>query len=253
MAACISPRRRPAPRVAHVRHDAHRDPRRAQRDRPSLRAVRLRRACPRGASPDAAVAAAAHDVLVPVAGQQTTGAVPPACIDAGVASVEADYAAALAAIPDGPAKAARRRARPGGRRGRSSRCGPGDGAGHTARRRRLPAGHRSRASTASRPARRSRSRRAGARVDAVRAARRLTVPPGPAVCRDEPALRRRLQRGQGASAATASPRRARAPPSRPRSPVLGRELAAAVEPDRPHRRRDAAASTCGSRPACSGC
>ena len=29
---------------------------------------------------------------------------PPACIDAGVASVEADYAAALAAIPDGPAK-----------------------------------------------------------------------------------------------------------------------------------------------------
>ena len=31
-------------------------------------------------------------------------ALPAACIDAGVASVEADYAAALAAIPDGRAK-----------------------------------------------------------------------------------------------------------------------------------------------------
>ena len=57
----------------------------------------------RGTSPDAAVAAAARDVLVPGLRQLSAYAVP-ACIDAGVASVEADYAAALAAVRDGPAK-----------------------------------------------------------------------------------------------------------------------------------------------------
>lgn len=55
-------------------------------------------------SADAAVAAAAHDVLVATLGE--IGApFPPACPAAGVASVEADYATALGAIPDGPAKA----------------------------------------------------------------------------------------------------------------------------------------------------
>ena len=57
----------------------------------------------RGASPDAAVAAAARDVLVPVLGQ-LQAPFPQACIDAGVASVESDYAAALDAIPDGRRK-----------------------------------------------------------------------------------------------------------------------------------------------------
>ena len=52
-------------------------------------------------SPDAAVAAAARDVLVTLLAQL---AVPQSCIDAGVTSVDADYAAALGAIPDGPAK-----------------------------------------------------------------------------------------------------------------------------------------------------
>jgi len=56
-----------------------------------------------GASPDAAVAAAARDVLVPVLGQ-LQAPFSQACIDAGVASVESDYAAALGAIPDGPRK-----------------------------------------------------------------------------------------------------------------------------------------------------
>jgi hypothetical protein len=54
----------------------------------------------RGASPDAAVAAAAHDVLVALVGQ-ISAPFPPACVQAGVASVETDYTAALAAIPDG--------------------------------------------------------------------------------------------------------------------------------------------------------
>jgi hypothetical protein len=53
------------------------------------------------ASPDAAVAAAARDVLVSVIGQLQES---PACVAAGIASVEADYVAALAAIPAGPEK-----------------------------------------------------------------------------------------------------------------------------------------------------
>jgi hypothetical protein len=57
-----------------------------------------------GASPDAAVAAAARDVLVPLIGQLPLELHTQTCIDAGVASVEADYTAALAAIPDNQAK-----------------------------------------------------------------------------------------------------------------------------------------------------
>lgn len=56
-----------------------------------------------GASPDAAVAAAAHDVLVPLI-TNLPDLVKQPCIEAGVASVEAAYTDALAAIPDSPAK-----------------------------------------------------------------------------------------------------------------------------------------------------
>ena len=56
-----------------------------------------------GTSPDAAVAAAARDVLVSVLGSFSFF-LPPECIAAGVASVETDYAAALGAIADGTAK-----------------------------------------------------------------------------------------------------------------------------------------------------
>lgn len=56
-----------------------------------------------GASPDAAVAAAAHDVLVPLI-TNLPDLVKQTCIEAGVASVEAAYKDALAAIPDNPAK-----------------------------------------------------------------------------------------------------------------------------------------------------
>jgi hypothetical protein len=59
----------------------------------------------RRTSPDAAVAAAARHVLVPVLRQLPTPPVPQACVDAGVASVEADYAAELGTIPNGRAKA----------------------------------------------------------------------------------------------------------------------------------------------------
>jgi hypothetical protein len=57
----------------------------------------------RRASTDAAVATAAHDVLVPVLAQ-IPDPFPRACIDAAIAGVEVDYEAALAAIPSGPAK-----------------------------------------------------------------------------------------------------------------------------------------------------
>jgi hypothetical protein len=58
-----------------------------------------------GASPEAAVAAAARDVLVPLLGQLPRELAAQSCIDAGVASVEAAYTAALAALPDTPATA----------------------------------------------------------------------------------------------------------------------------------------------------
>jgi hypothetical protein len=54
-----------------------------------------------GASLDAAVATAARDVLVPLINQIPF---PPACLQAAVASVEADYAASLGAVPAGSAK-----------------------------------------------------------------------------------------------------------------------------------------------------
>jgi hypothetical protein len=58
-----------------------------------------------GVSADAAIAAAARDVLVAVIAE-IPFPFPPACLAAGIASAEADYAAALSAIPDGPAKTA---------------------------------------------------------------------------------------------------------------------------------------------------
>ena len=58
-----------------------------------------------GSSPDAAVAAASRDVLVSLIAQLPLELHSQACIDAGVASVEAAYAAALAAIPDDQARA----------------------------------------------------------------------------------------------------------------------------------------------------
>ena len=83
----------------------------------------------RHASLDAAVATAARDVLVPTLGQLVC-TVPQECADAAVASVEADYVAALDAIRDGRAKtrgvavggAAAQRSSPsgGGRRGRAA-------------------------------------------------------------------------------------------------------------------------------------
>jgi hypothetical protein len=60
-----------------------------------------------GASPEAAVASAARDVMVPLLGQlpRELPFITQACIDAAVASVETAYTAAIADLPEGPAKA----------------------------------------------------------------------------------------------------------------------------------------------------
>src|SRR4029453_5056237 len=54
-----------------------------------------------GASLEAAVASAARDVLVKVISEFPFD---PACVKAGIASVQADYDAAMGALPDNPAK-----------------------------------------------------------------------------------------------------------------------------------------------------
>jgi PAP2 superfamily/Dockerin type I domain len=56
---------------------------------------------PTGASREAAVASAARNVLVPVISELPFGA---ACVQAGIASVEADYSAAIAALPNNAAR-----------------------------------------------------------------------------------------------------------------------------------------------------
>jgi hypothetical protein len=103
IAACISPVDNPLheSRMYAMTHVAIHDALNAidRRSRPYVLHTRARR----GASPDAAVAAAARDVLVPLL-TQIPAPFPPECGAAGAASVEADYATALAAIPEGPGK-----------------------------------------------------------------------------------------------------------------------------------------------------
>ena len=93
LAGCIAPADNPLGEsrmyaMTHVAiHDALNAIRR--RSQPYVYDARAKR----GSSPDAAVAAAARGVLVAVLGQ-LQAPFPQACIDAGVASVQADYAAA---------------------------------------------------------------------------------------------------------------------------------------------------------------
>jgi PAP2 superfamily len=103
LAACIAPADDPLheSRMYAMTHIAIHDALNAidRRSRPYA----LDTAATRGTSPDAAVATAARDVLVTLIGQ-LPDPFPHACIDAGVASVEADYTTALGAIPDGRSK-----------------------------------------------------------------------------------------------------------------------------------------------------
>ena len=100
LAACISPDEDPLheSRLYAVMHVAIHDALNAidRRSRPYALDARIQGPV----SPAAAVAAAARDVLVTLIGQ-IPAPFPPACIQAGIASAEDDYAAALALIPDG--------------------------------------------------------------------------------------------------------------------------------------------------------
>jgi hypothetical protein len=100
-AACMSPTGNPVheSRLYAMMHVAIHDALNAieRRSRPYALDLRV----DPGASGDAAVAAAARDVAV---GVITQIALPPQCIQAAIDSIEADHAAALAAIQDGPAK-----------------------------------------------------------------------------------------------------------------------------------------------------
>ena len=103
-AACIAPLANPLheSRIYAMMHVAIHDALNAidRRSRPYAFDVQAEA----GASPDAAVAAAARDVLVALIAQLPLELLTQACIDAGVASAEAAYTAALAAIPDNEAK-----------------------------------------------------------------------------------------------------------------------------------------------------
>ena len=94
-AACIAPLANPLheSRIYAMMHVAIHDALNAidRRSRPYAFDVQAEA----GASPDAAVAAAARDVLVALIGQLPLELLTQACINAGVASAEAAYTAAL--------------------------------------------------------------------------------------------------------------------------------------------------------------
>jgi hypothetical protein len=103
LASCIAPSDDPLheSRLYATMHVAIHDALNAidRRSRPYAFRTRAKQ----GTSPDAAVASAARNVLVPLL-RQIPAPFSQACIDAGVASVETNYARALAEIGDGSAK-----------------------------------------------------------------------------------------------------------------------------------------------------
>ena len=224
------------------------DPRRPERDPRRSGAVRVRRAGPRRASPDAAVAAAAHDVLVPVL-ERALGALPPACIDAAVARRRSGLRCRARRDPDGRAKTAgSRSATPRPRR--SSRC--------ERRRRRASSCSDSAYPRAPRPASTAYARYA---VRFRAEAGRVT----PFVLRDGSQFRpgppyavtdkrytadfNEVKRLGGNGVTTPS---ARTPDQTQIALLLVRELADAVEPDRPDGRRRTGLDM-WQRRACSRC
>ena len=178
----------------------------------------------KGASAEAAVAAAARDVLVSLLPQIPF---PLECTSAGVASVEADYAVALSAIPNGRAKT---RGLEVGREAAEAILALRDGDGSDTqlqdfdyRQGTEPGVYRFT------PGFDVRFRTGLARCDSLRAGRQLPVPSRPSVPGDRTEVRGRSQRGQASGwRRRHHAKRAHCRGDRDR-PLLGRELAAAME------------------------
>ena len=200
-----------------------------------------------GASPEAAVAAAAHDVLVPCSTRSPHRSRRRAARRAPRASKRTTRRRSppFRTVGQGPGDQSER---PPPRRPRPARRGR---RGHAAGRHGLPAGHESRrVPLHTRDPVRVRTRLGGRH--AVRAARQLAVPSRPARRGDVEEVHGRIRRGEAAR------RRRRHHAQRPHRranrdrPLLGRELPAAVN------RIARTVSTeqrldCGSRRACSAC
>ena len=212
--------RQPAPRVAHVRDDPRGDPRRPERHRSPLSAVcvprpRAARRVPgrrrrRGRARRARAASSASSGAVPAGmhrrrrrqrGVRLRGR---ARRDPGRAS-QGPRAAPWATPPRRPILALR----------------AGDGAGHHTGGLRLPAGHRARRVATSRPDRPFAFAPGWADVTPFVLEDAIAVPARSAVRADAAGSTPPISTRSRRSAATASPRRARAPPSRPRSRCSG--------------------------------
>ena len=98
------PRRARARGGAPVCDGARGHPRCPQRHRPPVSSLRVRRASPATERRRTPRSPRLHTTCSSRVSASSRHYAVPACIDAGVASVEADYVAALAAVRDGPAK-----------------------------------------------------------------------------------------------------------------------------------------------------
>ena len=223
----------PASRIAYVRDDAPGHPRRPQCDRAPLASVRIRRAqrqakgVSRGRRGRGRTRRAGRRCST-----NSRNRFPDACAPRRSPSVEADYAAALARHSGRSGEDARDRTRAGRRRGHPRPARRGRRGHHRWSTTDYPQGTSSRRVPLHTRLPTSRSPRAGAEVTPFVLARQLAVPPGSALRGDPQEVHRRLRRGQ----ASRRRRRHHAQRAHRRAdrdrPLLGRELPAAVEPDR---------------------
>ena len=229
LAACIAPADNPLSesRMYAMSHLAIHDALNALDRRSNRTRTTLTRGVARRRTPPSA--AAARDVLVPVLGQ-LQAPFRQACIDAGVASVESDYAAALPRHPGRPTEGARPGRRPRRRHGRPGaevrRWHQHDAVGLRLHAR--PPAPGEWIFTPDRPF------TGWAHVTPFVLDAPSQFRPGPPYALDSPPDTPPISTKSRHSGATASSPRARALPSRPRSRSSGSKLTAAMEPHRTH-------------------